>query len=47
MGKFDEFEELTLAPSILIAVFGLFLFKPAYNYVKSKIKDDNKDEDLA
>lgn len=48
LGKFEDFEELkSLAPSLLIAVFGLFLFKPAYKYVKGKLEDDKKDEDPA
>ena len=46
--EFDDFEELkSIAPSLLIAVFGLFLVKPAYQYIKSKEDDNNKDEDLA
>ena len=42
LGRFDDFKELkSLAPSLLIAAFGLVLLKPTYNYVTNKIKDDN------
>ena len=41
MGSFDDFQELqNLTPSILIAVFGLFLLKPAFRFTKKKFKDD-------
>ena len=44
LGKFEDFEELkSLAPSLLIAVFGLFLFKPAYKYVKGKLEENDGD----
>ena len=43
LGRFGDFEELnSLAPSLLIAVFGLFLLKPVYNHMTEKIKDDKK-----
>lgn len=43
LGRFGDFEELnSLAPSLLIAVLGLFLLKPVYNHVTDKIKDDKK-----
>ena len=42
-GRFDDFEELnSLAPSLLIAVLGLFLLKPVYNYVTDQVKDDDR-----
>ena len=48
VGRFEDFEELnSLAPSVLIAVFGLVLLKPAYNYIKHKIKDASKDGEPA
>ena len=48
LGRFEDFEELnSLAPSLLIAAFGLVLFKPAYNYVTNKIKCANKDGEPA
>ena len=41
LGRFGDFEELNnLAPSLLIAVLGLFLLKPVYNHVMT---DKNKD----
>ena len=40
-GRFGDFEELnSLAPSLLIAVLGLFLLKPVYNHVTNTVKDD-------
>lgn len=40
LGRFGDFEELnSLAPSLLIAVLGLFLLKPVYNHATDKIKD--------
>ena len=43
LGRFGDFEELnSLAPSLLIAMFGLFLLKPVYNHVTNKIKDGKK-----
>ena len=43
LGKFDDFEELkSLAPSLLIAAFGLVLLKPTYNYVTNKIRVDDR-----
>ena len=43
LGRFGDFEELnSLAPSLLIAVVGLFLLKPVYNHVTGKIKCDKK-----
>ena len=46
LGRFNDFEELkSLAPSLLIAAFGLVLLKPTCNYVANKIKVDNKHEE--
>ena len=43
LGRFGDFEELnSLAPSLLIAVLGLFLLKPVYNYVTDQVKDDDR-----
>ena len=44
LGRFEDLEELnSLAPSLLIAAFGLLLLKSVYSYVMNKIKDTNKD----
>ena len=43
LGRFGDFEELnSLAPSLLIAVLGLFLLKPVYNYMTDQVKDDDR-----
>ena len=42
LGSFDDFHEFqSITPSILIALLGLFLLKPAYKFTKKKFKDDN------
>ena len=48
LGRLGDFEELnSLVPTLLIAVLGLILLKPAYKYTMNKIKDTGKDGEPA